>query len=529
MASKNNPYPPSPSTSSMFLPLGRRGSVSSLSSQLLDKESLSQHLDQIHSTASQAETLTTFNDFAKPPSSSSGPDGKTLAGELVQSGISGLYSRMRGVVGGVRDRVEMVVGSPDGSSINSAGTRNPQITIPYRVSNSRGSNTATSSPMLVSMPTSPRMQSPVMTSFSTVTSTNPNQTQKVSVNASTASTTPSTVSGRSTSVTKSQMSEYPESQAARALNFASYGASSSKSGKRPESSTESGLQIRFPSDANKQGATERSEDSLKPTALSSDSLSRMRQNLSKTNSSDMVAEFAEIYDDENSEDDDYGVIAPDDDSEYRGRHVSPKSYHRDVKSTSRAKTDKAGTPPGGRSGTSSSRPPFLSTAANNKSKPLPPLDTSALASRDQSAHQSITNESDSVSVKSTIMPKTAMKRMSLASRISESHLPNFKRKDSEDSGTPESSPAPSTLNNDYDDELSPWSDGAADLVNSPANGSSSKPPDEVSGVLKQLRSGVLSKDFWMKDENCKECFLCQDTFSAWRRKHHCSKLVSSWP
>lgn len=31
----------------------------------------------------------------------------------------------------------------------------------------------------------------------------------------------------------------------------------------------------------------------------------------------------------------------------------------------------------------------------------------------------------------------------------------------------------------------------------------------------------LSKDYWMDDENCKECYDCKSVFTTWRRKHHC--------
>lgn len=31
----------------------------------------------------------------------------------------------------------------------------------------------------------------------------------------------------------------------------------------------------------------------------------------------------------------------------------------------------------------------------------------------------------------------------------------------------------------------------------------------------------LSRDYWMDDELCKECYDCNSVFSAWRRKHHC--------
>lgn len=56
------------------------------------------------------------------------------------------------------------------------------------------------------------------------------------------------------------------------------------------------------------------------------------------------------------------------------------------------------------------------------------------------------------------------------------------------------------------------------------NGSGSGGNIEAVGLaLQQLRKGTLSKEFWMKDENCKDCFLCGKTFNAFRRKHHCRK------
>ncbi|KAF1343613.1 hypothetical protein BDV97DRAFT_323453 [Delphinella strobiligena] len=35
------------------------------------------------------------------------------------------------------------------------------------------------------------------------------------------------------------------------------------------------------------------------------------------------------------------------------------------------------------------------------------------------------------------------------------------------------------------------------------------------------RRRVLSKEFWMKDENARDCFHCGNAFSTFRRKHHC--------
>lgn len=37
----------------------------------------------------------------------------------------------------------------------------------------------------------------------------------------------------------------------------------------------------------------------------------------------------------------------------------------------------------------------------------------------------------------------------------------------------------------------------------------------------RLRSRLLAKEFWMKDENAKDCFRCGEIFTTFRRKHHC--------
>jgi len=43
----------------------------------------------------------------------------------------------------------------------------------------------------------------------------------------------------------------------------------------------------------------------------------------------------------------------------------------------------------------------------------------------------------------------------------------------------------------------------------------------TSKFMHQMRRKILSRDFWMKDENAKVCFGCGDSFSTFRRKHHC--------
>ena len=104
----------SPSASAFRLPQlrsSRRGSLASLSSiTQVDKHTMSQALDEIHSTASQSNALTIFNEYTSPPSSSSGTESKGLASEL-QGGLSGLYTRFRASVGNIKGGA--VTGSED--------------------------------------------------------------------------------------------------------------------------------------------------------------------------------------------------------------------------------------------------------------------------------------------------------------------------------------------------------------------------------------------------------------------------------
>ncbi|KAK6371033.1 Mitochondrial distribution and morphology protein 12 [Lithohypha guttulata] len=37
----------------------------------------------------------------------------------------------------------------------------------------------------------------------------------------------------------------------------------------------------------------------------------------------------------------------------------------------------------------------------------------------------------------------------------------------------------------------------------------------------RLRSRLLAREFWMKDENARDCFRCGELFTTFRRKHHC--------
>jgi hypothetical protein len=40
-------------------------------------------------------------------------------------------------------------------------------------------------------------------------------------------------------------------------------------------------------------------------------------------------------------------------------------------------------------------------------------------------------------------------------------------------------------------------------------------------ILARLRGQKSNKEFWMPDEQCKECYKCRKQFTVFRRKHHC--------
>jgi 1-phosphatidylinositol-3-phosphate 5-kinase len=45
--------------------------------------------------------------------------------------------------------------------------------------------------------------------------------------------------------------------------------------------------------------------------------------------------------------------------------------------------------------------------------------------------------------------------------------------------------------------------------------------NSLSRILARLRGHKNDKEFWMPDEQCKECYKCRKAFTLLRRKHHC--------
>lgn len=112
-------------------------------------------------------------------------------------------------------------------------------------------------------------------------------------------------------------------------------------------------------------------------------------------------------------------------------------------------------------------------------------------------------------------------------KITQSHLPGYQasRASSTDRSIAETSPINTSAHdsvrheNFSPDEVIP--SGYPSSIRIPGTTTNEGASEIVSAKLERMRKQVLSKEFWMADEICKECFLCGDGFSAFRRKHHC--------
>ncbi|PTB65997.1 1-phosphatidylinositol-3-phosphate 5-kinase [Trichoderma citrinoviride] len=147
--------------------------------------------------------------------------------------------------------------------------------------------------------------------------------------------------------------------------------------------------------------------------------------------------------------------------------------------------------------------------------PLSPLQT--LHSRSPSAASSLLSPVDDVRRKPAIID-----RISHANRL---RYP-ASRDSSVDRGTAEASPISTSAHNivhhnSFSQESNPQHLRTGDVRIPGTTASHQGATDQMNAQLDRMRRQILSKEFWMKDETVKECFLCQAQFTAFRRKHHC--------
>ncbi|KAK4242660.1 hypothetical protein C8A03DRAFT_29088 [Achaetomium macrosporum] len=429
--------PPSPIET-----LPRRDSTISLSvSSSADREQIALALDKIHTSASQSDVLTTFNDFADPPASLASSESKATAGDLVQQGLSGLYTRFKEAVTAVGKGPAQEAddgNSHDGASKKSAnaatsGSRTPPLP--------RGESGATSS------------------TFETSTSSEHQTSGLSSVGAVAAelhSNAPST--SKASSVTTGSASKTPSAQSIQSMP--------------------------------------KIAKTAPPTAANAAVAPVTVQGLM---------------------DKDAARVVPTRGEDLHGRSAGRRSISRP--------TDTAPSP---------------NLSGNASLESVPTSDRVVLPSRAR-REDSVTSmdgstdtprsavpasgEARASSSSSRLSPADLMRKPAVIDRIVSSRGRSHSRSSSMDPGAAEASPISTSAHSSvYHDSFTHNERPQmlrSGLMKIPGTTTNEGAPEIVNARLERMRKQVLSKEFWMADETCKECFLCGTPFTAFRRKHHC--------
>lgn len=493
----------SPSASSIFLPLGRRSSRASLSTQT-ERDNLSATLDQIHTAAYQSDRLTVFNDFAGPPAPSSAVDDKSISDEI-QGGLSGLYSRFRTSVGGMRDMVSGVGRSEDSK----------------RPSSDRSTAKRTSDSISVETQQQSDQQLPS-------TSNSPNSTRHPSIirEGSTASgaAKSSKVSSKAGSIS-SKASAAPSSTA-RPHNIALTNPASTSGAADPavtgihvnaikeSARAMSDTSVNHPSQEPQivdSSGTE-NEEYPRATSLSSSGWSQQR-----AHSPVPQAMGHNTYDGTTTKDAGGGSQAQDNSKKNDAR--SGRETDVGLPSVQHPKRSIDGPHDG----------IFLAPDRTRSNSPMPPQpDNSGTApvSGTDSSTQFMTGENSYIEGRTPSTKASSMSFMDGEASSKEFLKPTPRIDTEESSHVSRNGRLPG-----YQTSQIPSVNTAAGspTIQNPLNTTFDRTPPRTGngrsnggdGVVSQFRSKLLSKDFWMRDENAKDCFHCGEPFSTFRRKHHC--------
>jgi 1-phosphatidylinositol-3-phosphate 5-kinase len=408
----------SPSASSIFLPLGRRGrgdSRSSLSNPV-DQDALQQALNVIHTAASQSQDLTVFNEYTDPPPLAADHDSKGIASEI-QGSLSGLYNKLIGSVAVPKDVIE---------------ARNMEVVKPGQQSDAN-SKPGSCSPS--------RVQSPQLKAFDLgQTVSVPLKSPQISIKANVAS---SKSSGGTTPALKSPV--------AGVHKVSGLAAEPVVSESNVNATSNSTLHSRN---------TSQNDEVVQSTKMTVEGES-LRRVLSKSSHSDESG-TASL---------ERRLISP---------NVTPLSPVEKNQLTARKMHER---------GISNGSIPDPARFLRDTGTPLSRSSTKISSPRPLSPRDSGPEQAKDTNI-----------------RPSQPRLPGYDltRTSSTDSSLTAAQsprPAPTQL------------DGTAKETSAPTQ------PAKVSFTLP--RSKLLSKEYWMRDENARDCFHCGEPFSTFRRKHHC--------
>ncbi|KAF2260448.1 hypothetical protein CC78DRAFT_620278 [Lojkania enalia] len=426
-----------------------------------DSDASSQRtLQQIHTSASRSDSLTIFGDLTAPPASSSTGENKGI--ELVQGGLSGLYSRLRASVAGSKEgNVESIEDALVASSRSKPASKSGQ-------GGRSPSGTAVSSPVVISVPSS-RLQSPLAANFpdqqlppsreSNISS--PATSTKHSLNGSKSSL--ATAKSRSSIPLTVDTGRVPKeedsySQSSMSINPKALSSSTTRNSSRNGSSA---------------GLASKSQDSHRDTASQDESLRHYKGDM-------------DLRDEESdTTEDDLVVVEGGGFANDNAKYVNSLDAAHDGLSKVNSRVD-------------------------GQYKPNPP--TPKITTEEFDQDSGVTGSPHVPARVQTPVLAPATHRPPMV-HIGPSHLPGFRASRASSSDGLSSIITNATVRSPA---IAPIEE-----FRQPVSGTLSTNSNISSNAISQMGRKILGREFWMRDENAKDCFNCGDAFSTFRRKHHC--------
>ena len=495
MTTKNPADSESPSTSSAFLPQSRRsrrGSIVSLpSTSQIGKEALAETLDQIHSTASQSDTLTTFNAYTSPPSSSAGTEGKGITSEL-QGGLSGLYSRLRASVGNVKD---IVTTFGDDNNEDDVFTKSPRF--------------ASSSPVPIRQRPE-GIKSSNGSLFSGRDEVSVTGARQVSQDRA---STEATLHERA-------VKQRPTNLSASSASVASRGSSAANLGLK------SPVTLPVVAAAASPAVAEVNVNAVKEKALTDESSDRVQKDTNTPSRTSTEPQNVEVKALSTLTQQNAGYL------ESSNGHTAERNPSLLI--GSQLVISGLGSPVTAQTSEKSAdyqQDPLVSQGLASVISQETPRRTTLIGSRTNAAYGA-SQDPNSVALRDVVSQKTKEVAADKTSTLKAPPLKPMAAQIKSRSRAPDvsltraSSDATATTLisiTQYQAQSQEQSHGLSQDYMRLAHSRSVR---SMTANVPQVKSKVLNREYWMRDENAKDCFYCGDPFSTFRRKHHCSKSHS---
>lgn len=492
-------------------------SVSSVSQA--DKETLSHVLDQIHTAASQSTTLTTFNQFTTPPSSSSGVEGKGIAGEL-QGGISGLYNRFKASVGSSIEGTVLVTAVGEGGLDDAASPKSSNTLVLSKTTSSKRTSRearhqSPSASVLVTKPSGEQVEEIQDHPFTVPYSTRDAPLQN---SVADASMVPSIIS----------KPLIPNNGAAKGSLLLVQAAVSRVAGPAIAEVYMNNFDV-HKKDVSQNRDKTTSEIARKGKAHSgiggsSEQMLGQPKNADDHNQRPTV-ELSEVLFAKNPDHLKSQEHTPHGSGDLEKAPLERVAISRKTTRVSELRGDIRQT---------TSRPESSDDGSiSPKQTPMQDPSTSFDGTIDT---QELLTEPDLTPTFSLDPPRDSMPAQEERNIPQDTSMSpklqqlrgisgfTFSRTSSTDTAGA-SSTNTAIYNKSQGEEVSDrlTANRTIPLKAVATTQTFDQPPQGTDAVLSQTRSKVLSKEYWMRDENAKDCFYCGDSFSTFRRKHHCSK------